>query len=123
MPKKRNTPTIAPNFKNTEQHETIDDTVSKPRNMIQHGMVLGALFLVLFATLAFISTQIKAQQYSAGVAAVVAPNPYNTRPPKQTNFFERMDIGTKFTVGSSAALVFMTAILFLLLHKPRKHLP
>lgn len=93
----------------------------------EHIGVFFAGFFVLFAMLITVSSGIFAQSVpddmpglKVGVSAEVAETPFNTRPLRKKNFFERMDPYQKLTFISSVALGTLSIPTILLFIKSRK---
>ncbi len=102
--------------------------LSAHRSRFEHTWIVVGCFSLMFASLLFLSSQIRAAQDTPGgpqvaqVSAIVMPNPYNT---KQKNFFEKwygsLDPATKLSIQSGLVLVLLVLISSLLLykHKPK----
>ncbi|GEM_PF-3309081 len=102
--------------------------LSGHRSRFEHTWIVVGCFSLMFASLLFLSSQIRAAQDTpqgpqvAQVSAIVMPNPYNT---KQKNFFEKwygsLDPTTKLSLQSGLVLVLLVLISSLLLykHKPK----
>lgn len=99
--------------------------LSGHRSRFEHTWIVVGCFSLMFASLLFLSSQIKAAQDSGGgglqaaqVSASVLPNPYNT---KQKSFFEKwygnLDPTTKLSLQSGLVLLLLTLISTLLLVK------
>lgn len=88
---------------------------------LTQAVFISVGFMALFTTFLFISTKMKAQEYSASVSAVVAPTPFNTRPPKQPTWWESVDPYTKLYGGTALAGAMVLGLaVALLLPKKRK---
>lgn len=72
--------------------------------------MVAACLIMLVTSLLFVSREIRAQQNAASVSAVVLPNEFNTRPPKQKNFIESMSTYQKITYGTGLALAVSVGI-------------
>ncbi len=105
--------------------------LSGHRSRFEHTWIVVGCFSLMFASLLFLSSQIRAAQDTpqgpqvAQVSAIVLPNPYNT---KEKNFFEKwygsLDPTTKLSLQSGLVLVLLVLISSLLLykHKPKSSL-
>lgn len=102
--------------------------LSGHRSRFEHTWIVVGCFSLMFASLLFLSSQIKAAQDTGGglqaaqVSAIVAPNPYNT---KQKSFFEKwyasLDATTKLSLQSGLvlALLLLISSLLLIKHHPK----
>jgi|GEM_PF-1854496 len=87
---------------------------------LRQAVFLSIGFMVLFTSLLFVSTRMKAQEYSASISAVVLATPLNTRPPKQPNWWEKIDPYTKLYGGTAIAGVVVIGLAALLLIPKKK---
>ncbi len=88
---------------------------------IRQTVFLSVGFMVLFTSFLFVSTKMKAQENSASVSAVVAATPFNTRPPKQPSWWEKIDPYTKLYFGTGAVGALVVGFGALTLLPKKKH--
>jgi hypothetical protein len=89
---------------------------------LKQAVFLSIGFMVFFTSLLFISTRMKAQEYSASVVATVLPTPLNTRPQKQPTWWDTIDPYTKLYAGTGIAGAIVVGLATLLL-LPKKKKP
>lgn len=77
---------------------------------ITQAVFLSVGFMVLFTTFLFVSTKMKAQDYSASVSAVVAATPFNTKPKPQPTWWDKMDPLTKLYMGTGVVGAFVVGL-------------
>ncbi|MBI2644700.1 hypothetical protein HYW94_00800 [Candidatus Uhrbacteria bacterium] len=87
---------------------------------LKQAVFLSIGFMVLFTSLLFVSTKMKAQENAASVSAVVAPTPENTRPPKQPSWWETIDPYTKLYGGTGIVGASVLGLATLLLIPKKK---
>ena len=87
---------------------------------LRQAVFLSVGFMLIFTTFLFVSTKMKAQDNSTSISAVVAPNEFNTRPPKQPTWWEKIDPYTKLYAGTGAVGVLVIGLgVLVLLPKKR----
>lgn len=99
-------------------------TIERHHAHITQAVFLSVGFMVLFTTFLFVSTKMKAQDYSASVSAVVAATPFNTKPKPQPTWWDKIDLLTKLYVGTGvvgAFVVGLGALTLLPKKKKRSH--
>lgn len=75
----------------------------------ERRLMIATCLIMLSASLLFISREIKAQQNSTSVSAIVLPNAYNTRI-KHKNFFESLSMYQKISLGTGTALTLSVGV-------------